>query len=158
MEDRGLTGFGYKKLQIALLPESLYSKHLRWIIAFGFAVRRKTEKPANQNASGTAGRKRLVAYLDAIGEIDGMHCLVHWKTTTSRYSVEPAGLLSLDPQLICLFLDQWDFRGSPSRLRAEACSRDSIFESVDLPRTATRFGRLVERTIGRYSTQISCAK
>ena len=48
-------------------------------IRIGFAVRRKAEKPANQNASGTAGRKRLVAYLDAIGEIDGMHCLVDWK-------------------------------------------------------------------------------
>ena len=24
-----------------------------------------------------------------------------WKTTSSRYPVEPAGLLSLDPQLIC---------------------------------------------------------
>src|SRR4029077_7921051 len=43
----------------------------------------------------------FVAYLDAIGEVDGKDCLIDWKTTTSRYSTEPEGLLSLDPQLIC---------------------------------------------------------
>ena len=43
----------------------------------------------------------FVAYLDAVGEIDGQHCLMDWKTTTSRYPEEPEGLLALDPQLIC---------------------------------------------------------
>jgi hypothetical protein len=43
----------------------------------------------------------FVAYLDAIGEIDGVRCLIDWKTTTSRYPESPDGLLSLDPQLIC---------------------------------------------------------
>src|SRR5216684_4365510 len=47
------------------------------------------------------GGSEFVAYLDALGEVDGQHCLIDWKTTTSRYSVEPEGLLSLDPQLIC---------------------------------------------------------
>jgi hypothetical protein len=32
---------------------------------------------------------------------DGTRCLIDWKTTTSRYSESPQGLLSLDPQLIC---------------------------------------------------------
>jgi hypothetical protein len=41
-----------------------------------------------------------VAYLDAIGEIDGVRCLIDWKTTTSRYPEGPEGLLSLDPQQI----------------------------------------------------------
>jgi PD-(D/E)XK nuclease superfamily len=44
---------------------------------------------------------QFVAYIDAIGELDGQRCLMDWKTTTSRYAEEPAGLLSLDPQLIC---------------------------------------------------------
>src|ERR1700682_1393536 len=48
-----------------------------------------------------AGGSEFVAYLDAIGEIDGLHCLVDWKTTASRYPEGPNGLLSLDPQLIC---------------------------------------------------------
>jgi hypothetical protein len=43
----------------------------------------------------------FVSYIDAIGEIDGQRHLIDWKTTTSRYSEEPGGLLSLDPQLIC---------------------------------------------------------
>ncbi len=44
---------------------------------------------------------QFVAYIDAIGELDGSSCLLDWKTTTSRYPDEPAGLLTLDPQLIC---------------------------------------------------------
>jgi hypothetical protein len=44
---------------------------------------------------------QFVAYIDAIGEIDGIRCLMDWKTTASRYPDEPTGLLSLDPQLIC---------------------------------------------------------
>ena len=44
---------------------------------------------------------QFVAYIDAIGELDGQRCLMDWKTTTSRYPEEPARLLSLDPQLIC---------------------------------------------------------
>lgn len=44
---------------------------------------------------------QFVGYVDAIGELDGVHCLMDWKTTTSRYAEAPEGLLSLDPQLIC---------------------------------------------------------
>jgi hypothetical protein len=47
------------------------------------------------------GGSEFVAYLDALGEVDGQHSVIDWKTTTSRYSTEPEGLLSLDPQLIC---------------------------------------------------------
>ncbi len=43
----------------------------------------------------------FVAYVDAIGELDGRHCLLEWKTTTARYPENPNGLLGLDPQLIC---------------------------------------------------------
>lgn len=31
----------------------------------------------------------FVAYVDAIGEIDGKRCLIDWKTTTSRYPEGP---------------------------------------------------------------------
>jgi hypothetical protein len=43
---------------------------------------------------------QFVAYIDAIGELHGTRRLLDWKTTNSRYPEEPAGLLSLDPQLI----------------------------------------------------------
>ncbi len=47
------------------------------------------------------GGSEFVGYVDAIGELDGKHCLLDWKTTSSRYPDEPRGLLSLDPQLTC---------------------------------------------------------
>jgi len=43
----------------------------------------------------------FVAYIDALGELDGTRCLIDWKTTASRYPEKPEGLLSLDPQMIC---------------------------------------------------------
>jgi hypothetical protein len=48
-----------------------------------------------------AGQNDFVAYIDAIGELDGTRCLLEWKTTSSRYPEEPTGLLALDPQLVC---------------------------------------------------------
>jgi hypothetical protein len=47
------------------------------------------------------GQNDFVAFVDAIGELDGTRCLLEWKTTASRYSEEPSGLLALDPQLVC---------------------------------------------------------
>ena len=52
-------------------------------------------------AQGVDVSDEFVAYIDALGDLDGRRCLIDWKTTTSRYSEEPDGLLSLDPQLIC---------------------------------------------------------
>src|ERR1700731_1032251 len=47
------------------------------------------------------GGGEFLAYVDAIGELDGLRCIIDWKTTTARYADNPAGLLALDPQLIC---------------------------------------------------------
>ncbi len=54
----------------------------------------KFTRPVSQN-------NEFVAYIDAIGQLDGSGCLLEWKTTSSRYSEEPDGLLALDPQLVC---------------------------------------------------------
>src|SRR6059036_2842846 len=43
----------------------------------------------------------FVAYVDAIGKLDGTRALIEWKTTSSRYPEAPDGLLALDPQLVC---------------------------------------------------------
>ena len=48
-----------------------------------------------------AGGNDFVSYIDAVGELDGQRCLIDWKTTARRYSEDPQGLLSLDPQLTC---------------------------------------------------------
>jgi hypothetical protein len=47
------------------------------------------------------GRNDFVAYLDAVGKLDGTSCLLEWKTSSARYTEEPAGVLALDPQLLC---------------------------------------------------------
>lgn len=43
----------------------------------------------------------FIAYVDAIGKLDGIGCLLEWKTTSSRYPEQPEGILALDPQLLC---------------------------------------------------------
>jgi hypothetical protein len=48
-----------------------------------------------------SNQNEFVAYIDAIGKLDGQSCLLEWKTTSSRYPETPDGLLALDPQLIC---------------------------------------------------------
>ena len=93
------------------------------------------------------GGNEFVSYIDAIGELDGQRCLIDWKTTTSRYSEEPEGLLSLDPQLICY---SW-ISGIPDVALV-------VFVRKQLPEIQYRkttiseeqrndFGRLVETTI-----------
>jgi len=43
----------------------------------------------------------FVAYIDAIGRLDGRRCLMDFKTTSSRYPEGVQACLNLDPQLIC---------------------------------------------------------
>ena len=47
------------------------------------------------------GANDFVAYIDAIGELDGKRCLLEWKTSSARYPDEIDGMLALDPQLVC---------------------------------------------------------
>ena len=35
----------------------------------------------------------FVAYVDAIGRVDGTRCLIEWKTSSARYPEQPVGLL-----------------------------------------------------------------
>lgn len=51
--------------------------------------------------SRTIANNEFVAYIDAIGELDGKPCLLEWKTSSCRYAEKPEGLLVLDPQLVC---------------------------------------------------------
>lgn len=95
------------------------------------------------------GGSEFVSYLDAIGEIDGQHCLIDWKTTTSRYSAEPEGLLSLDPQLICY---SW-INGIPEValvvfVRKHAPEIQYLRATIS-EEQRQEFGRLVETTISQ---------
>jgi len=46
-----------------------------------------------------SGGHEFISYLDAIGTLDGLPCILDWKTTASRYPEGPHDILSLDPQL-----------------------------------------------------------
>jgi len=95
---------------------------------------------------------QFVAYLDAIGELDGQHCLLEWKTTAARYPEEPAGLLSLDPQLIC-----YSWISGLADVAIVAFVRKRIPEIQYLKTTISEkqrqeFERLVEATVGQIET------
>jgi CRISPR/Cas system-associated exonuclease Cas4 (RecB family) len=91
----------------------------------------------------------FVAYVDAIGELDGRRCLLEWKTSSSRYPEEPNGLLSLDPQLIC-----YSWMTGISEVAQIVFVRKRLVEIQYFRTTITddqreEFGRLVEDTVAR---------
>ena len=94
----------------------------------------------------------FVAYVDAIGQLDGSRCLVEWKTSSSRYPELPDGLLGLDPQLICY---SW-MTGIPDAAQV-VFVRKRLVEVQYLRNTITdaqrqEFGRLVEDTVRRIES------
>jgi hypothetical protein len=110
-------------------------------------VRRPTENLQLKIIRTLTGGNEFVSYIDAIGELDGKHCLIDWKTTTSRYSEEPEGLLSLDPQLVCY---SW-ISGIPD-VALVVFVRKQVPEIQYLTATISdeqrkEFGRLVETTV-----------
>jgi len=105
----------------------------------------KFERPVSQ-------KNNFVAYVDAIGNVDGTRCLIEWKTTSARYPEEPDGLLALDPQLVC-----YSWMTGISEVAQVVFVRKRLVE-VQYLRTAitdeqrTEFGQLVADTIGRIES------
>jgi len=46
-------------------------------------------------------QKDFLAYVDAIGWVDGIHSLIEWKTSGQCYPAHMGRVLELDPQLVC---------------------------------------------------------
>jgi hypothetical protein len=95
------------------------------------------------------GGHQFVSYLDAIGMLDGLRCVLDWKTTTSRYPTEPAGLLSLDPQLI-----SYSWASGLPEVALVVFVRKNLPEIQYLRATISEeqrqeFGRLVEVTVSQ---------
>lgn len=93
------------------------------------------------------GKNDFVAYVDAIGKLDGRRCLVEWKTSSSRYPEEPDGLLALDPQLLC-----YSWITGIAEVAQVVFVRKRLVEVQYLRTTITdaqrqEFGSLVEETI-----------
>ena len=94
----------------------------------------------------------FVAYVDAIGKLDGTRCLLEWKTSSKRYPEEPEGLLSLDPQLVC-----YSWITGIAEVAQVVFVRKSLAEVQYLRTTITDeqrqdFGLLVESTIHRIES------
>jgi CRISPR/Cas system-associated exonuclease Cas4 (RecB family) len=99
-----------------------------------------------------AGSNDFVAYVDAIGKLDGKRSLLEWKTSSSRYPEEPEGLLALDPQLVC-----YSWMTGIAEVAQVVFVRKSLVEVQYLRTTITEeqrqeFGRLVEGTIRRIES------
>jgi hypothetical protein len=87
--------------------------------------------------------------VDAIGRLDGVPCLLEWKTTSSRYPEEPTGLLMLDPQLVC-----YSWITGISEVAQVVFVRKRLVEIQYFRTTITdeqrhEFGQLVEDTVRR---------
>ena len=99
-----------------------------------------------------SGVNDFVAYIDAIGTLDGRRCLLEWKTSGSRYPQEPEGLLALDPQLVC-----YSWITGIAAVAQVVFVRKRMVE-VQYLRTTIRdeqrqqFGHLVEDTIRRIES------
>ena len=94
----------------------------------------------------------FVAYVDAIGELDGTRCLLEWKTTSTRYPDQPDGLLALDPQLVC-----YSWMTGISEVAQVVFVRKRLIEVQYLRTTITEeqrqeFGQLVEDTVRRIES------
>jgi hypothetical protein len=97
-------------------------------------------------------RNDFVAYIDAIGKLDDVPCLLEWKTSSSRYPEEPEGLLSLDPQLVC-----YSWITGIAEVAQVVFVRKSLVDIQYLRTTISdeqrhEFGHLVDSTIRRIES------
>jgi hypothetical protein len=98
------------------------------------------------------GRNQFVAYIDAIGRLDGQPSVLEWKTSSSCYPEQPSGLLALDPQLIC-----YSWITGISEVAQIVFVRKRLVEIQYLRATISEqqreeFGQLVEDTIRRIES------
>ena len=105
-------------------------------------------------AKPISGSNKFVAYIDAIGQLDGTRCLLEWKTTSSRYPEKPEGLLALDPQLVC-----YSWLTGIADVAQVVFVRKRLIEVQYLRTTITdeqrqEFGQLVQDTVRRIESAL----
>jgi len=97
-------------------------------------------------------RNEFVAYVGAIGKLDGKQCLLEWKTSSCRFSEEPDGVLALDPQMVC-----YSWITGIAEVAQVVFVRKRVVEVQYLQTTITEeqrqeFGELVQDTISRIES------
>ena len=91
-------------------------------------------------------------YIDAIGELDGSHCVLEWKTTSARYRKNRLAL-SHSIHNCLLFLDDRNQTKSPkSSSSANASSKCSTFAPQSPTNSDRSSQRLVEDTVRRIES------
>ena len=94
----------------------------------------------------------FVAYIDALGTLDGTPCLLEWKTTSSRYPEEPTGLLALDPQLLCYSWITDIAEVAQVVFVRKRMVEIQYFRTTISDEQRQEFGHLVENTVGRIES------
>ena len=74
-----------------------------------------------------AGQNDFVAYIDALGQLDGIPCLLEWKTTACRYPEEPARVAGPRSPASLLFLGHRHRRRGSGGVCPQATGRNSVF-------------------------------
>jgi len=115
-------------------------------------IRRPQKNLQLKTVRGLGSGNEFIAYIDAVGELDGQPCLIDWKTTSSRYPEEPQGLMALDPQLIC-----YSWISGIRDVALVVFVRKHLPEIQYLRTTITdeqckEFSQLVESTVGQIET------
>jgi hypothetical protein len=115
-------------------------------------IRRPRANQQIQFTRNLGSGNQFVAYVDAIGELDGTPCVLEWKTTSARYPEEPHGITALDPQLAC-----YSWMTAINEVAQIVFVRKRLVEVQYLPATITEeqrleFASLVEDTVKRIES------
>jgi hypothetical protein len=115
-------------------------------------IRRPKQDLQKKIVRSLSNGNEFVAYVDAIGQLDGTRRLLEWKTTSARYSDQPEGLISLDLQLVC-----YSWITGISDVAIVAFVRKRVPEIQYLLASITEqqreeFGQLVEATARQIET------
>jgi len=98
------------------------------------------------------GQNDFVAYIDALGTLDGQACVLEWKTTGTRYPDQSTGLLALDPQLACYsWITGVAEVAQVVFVRKRSIEIQYLVASIS-DQQREEFGLLVESTIGQIES------
>jgi PD-(D/E)XK nuclease superfamily len=93
---------------------------------------------------------QFVSYIDAIGKLDGVRCVLDWKTTASRYPDERLAIAR--PAVDLLFLDHRYFRSRAGCLRGKHQPEIQYLKTSISEEQRSEFGRLLAATISQIES------
>src|ERR1019366_8259244 len=99
----------------------------QWLPTSSLVQVRKCRSKTVEPEQGSTVENDFVAYIDAIGNLDGQRCLLEWKTSSIRYPEEPGRRTAVSGSTACLLLMDDGYCGScPGRVRPQEPGRGSV--------------------------------